>query len=366
MKILQTPPRIFTAGGVERYVGDLSRELVKRGHRVKILCAKGKVHPEGDQNLEILPLSSIGTIGNTPITPTLPLHLWKQDFDILHTHLPTPWSSDWSSIIARQKDRPLVITFHSSITGRGFTRIIADLYNRTALRHLLRSAERIIITRPAYIPEQLRFFQEKIACIPIGVDISRFYPDEQEISAEIFFLSVLDEFHGFKGLDTLMAAIQLVKRKIPGIRLVIGGGGQKLPYYVRMAETMGLSENIRFTGFIPEERLKDYYNRSRLFVLPSRSPELETFGIVLLEAMACGRPVVATKIAGLADDITRSCSGTIVEPDDPGELATAILTILQDESLEQSMGENGRMLVREKYLWPVIAGRIEQLYKDIR
>ena len=366
MKILQTPPRILSSGGVERYVADLSGELIKRGHQVQILCSRSRSDVLPRSILPVRILTPLGLIGNTPITPSLPCHLLCEDFDILHTHTPTPWSSDWSRIIAGLKGRPLVLTYHSAITGEGSAAMIARFYNRTALKHLFRSADRIILARPGYIPLPLRNFQDRIEYIPVGVDTSQFYPEKTGFSTDVFFLSVLDAFHGFKGLDTLLEAIKRVKKEIPTIRLVIGGGGSQIPYYARQADSMDLGANVRFTGYIPQERLKDYFTGSRLFVLPSRAPELETFGIVLLEAMACGRPVVTTKIAGMAEDIIRSSSGIIVEPDSPGELATAILSILKDEYAAEKMGENGLHLIREKYLWPTIAARMEQLYKDIQ
>jgi glycosyltransferase involved in cell wall biosynthesis len=244
--------------------------------------------------------------------------------------------------------------------------MIARLYNRTALKNLLRSADRIILARPGYVPLPLRDFQDRIEYVPVGVDTSQFFPEETKLSVDVFFLSVLDAFHGFKGLENLLEAITLVKKEIPSIRMVVGGGGSQLPYFARMADSMGLGANVRFTGYIPPEHLKDHYNGSRLFVLPSRTPELETFGIVLLEAMACGKPVVTTKIAGMAEDIIRTSSGIIVKPDSPGELAAAILSILKDEDAARKMGENGLQLIREKYLWPAIAARMEQLYKDIQ
>ena len=366
MKILQTPPRIFTPGGVERYVADLSRELIKRGHQVQILCSRSRSDVPLRSSLPVHLLTPLCHIGNTPITPSLPCHLLHEDFDILHTHIPTPWSADWSRMIAGWKTKPLVLTYHSGIAGEGYTGTIARLYNRTALQRLLRSMDRIILARPGYIPHSLRDYQGKIEYIPVGVDTSQFFPRKTEFTADIFFLSVLDAFHGFKGLDTLLEAMKLVKKDIPSVKLVIGGGGSRLPYYTHLAGIMGLRENVRFTGYIPQESLKDYFNESRLFVLPSQAPELETFGIVLLEAMACGRPVVTTKIAGMAEDIIRSSSGIIVEPDSPGELVRAILSILKDEYAAEKMGENGLHLIREKYLWPTIAARMEQLYKDIQ
>ncbi len=365
MKIVQTPPRIFTPGGVERYVADLSSELIRRGHDVRVFCSADGIPGERQDRIPIQALKTCCRIGNTPITPALPFRLWQQDFDIIHTHLPTPWSADWSGIVARQKKKPLVVTYHSSLTGKGVVRSIADFYNKTAFHHLLRSADGIIVARESFLPPSLQGFREKIVCIPIGVDVSRFYPEVHTISADVFFLAVLDKYHGFKGLDTLLAAIRIVKEKIPSIRLIVGGGGSMLTHYEQMAGSLGLSANIRFLGFIHDEALRHCYNRSRVFVLPSRSPELETFGIVLLEAMACARPVVTTKIAGMADDISRSGAGIVVNQDDPGELANAILAILLDESLERRMGKNGLLLVREKYQWQSVAERVEQLYKDI-
>ncbi|MCU0628955.1 MAG: glycosyltransferase family 4 protein [Methanoregulaceae archaeon] len=365
MKIIQTPARIFSSGGVERYVGDLSRQLVKRGHHVTIICAQSRTHSAVCQDLEILPLVSIGRIGNTPLTPSLPFHLLKQDFDIIHTHLPTPWSADWSRIVAHWKDRPLVLTYHSAITGRGIARRIAGMYTRTAQKTLFSRASRIILAREAYFPDSLRDFRDKVAYIPIGVDSTRFYPQELEDTSDIFFLSVFDKFHGFKGFESLLSAIQHIKIRIPDVRVVVGGDGPLLPYYGRMAESMGLSKNIHFAGHIPEDRLRDYYNGCSVFVLPSRSPELETFGIVLLEAMACGRPVVTTDIAGMADDIKKTDAGIVVKVDDREALANAILKILQDKSLGRMMGSCGRRLVEEKYRWETVTEKIEQLYKDI-
>lgn len=365
MKIVQTPPRIFGPGGVERYVADLSVELIRRGHDVSVVCSSGGVLGDRESRVPIRTLTACGRIGNTPITPALPLRLLQTDFDLIHTHIPTPWSADWSGIIAGFMRKPLVVTYHSSITGRGFAGSIARFYARTSFRRLMHAADSIIVARERFLPASLADFEEKIVHIPIGVDVSRFYPEQNDCTADVFFLGVLDEYHGFKGLDTLLSAIRIAKRKIPSIRLVIGGGGSMLAHYADMAASMGLSENVRFTGVIRDEELRDYYNRSQVFVLPSRTPELETFGIVALEAMACARPVVTTEIAGMADDISRAGAGIVVEPDNPEEIADAITRILLDESLADRMGKNGLLLVREKYLWTSVAARIEHLYRTI-
>ncbi len=365
MQILQTPVRLFSTGGVENYVCQLSRELVNIGHEVKIVCAKTPVEQKVDDRISVNALWTLGKIANTNITPALPLALMKEDFDILHTHIPTPWSADWSAMTARFKDRPLVLTYHSDIMGKGMATHIAKAYNMTALKLLLESADRIIVARHGYLSSYLQGYRKKIVVMPIGVDADAFKPCNDEEIGDIFFLSVLDEFHDFKGLDVLLRAVKIVKNKMPQVKLIVGGSGTLVDRYRKLAISLGIAGNVDFVGQIPAERLVDYYNGCRLFVLPSTDPSRETFGIVLIEALACGRPVVATDIAGAADDVQETCAGIIVKPRDEVGLAKAILHILKDEALAKRMGSFGRRLIEEKYSWRSVAWQIEKIYEEL-
>jgi glycosyltransferase involved in cell wall biosynthesis len=365
MKIIHTPGRIYTTGGVEEYVHHLTGELIRRGHEVTIVSSDVTNTEVFEQDATVRLLRHIGTLGNTPITPGFPLDIWNRDFDIIHTHLPTPWSADWSAVVAGLKKKPLILTYHSAITGTGITRLIAEIYNRTALFALFSAADRIILTRSQFLPESLHRFREKIEIIPIGVDNQEFFPSEGELTCDIFFLSVLDEFHDYKGIDIFFSAIQRVKEKIPSLRVLFGGGGSRLATYMTMAKSMGLGSTIHFTGYIPQQQLREYYNGCAVFVLPSQSPELETFGIVLLEAMACGRPVITTVAAGMAEDIIRHETGIVIRMGDPEALAEAILTVLRNDALGKRMGLAGRRLIENTYDWKIIGGQIEQLYKDV-
>jgi glycosyltransferase involved in cell wall biosynthesis len=268
-------------------------------------------------------------------------------------------------MIAGWKRKPLVLTYHSAVNGRGINRGIATFYNNTAAVCLFNAADKIILTRGSYLPVSLKRYREKIEIIPIGVDITRFFPLQTEKKYDIFFLSVLDEFHNFKGVDLLLKALQQTKKYLPSVRALIGGGGGLVDYYRNMAMTMGIGENITFSGNIPENELCRAYNSSSVFVLPSTNPELETFGIVLLEAMACGRPVVTTEITGPAEDIRSFGAGIVAESNSVNSLAASILSILLNDTLGEEMGRAGRKLAEEKYQWRNISGSIENLYKDI-
>ena len=365
MRILQTPARLFATGGVESYLRNLSRELVGMGHEVRVIFADTPRDNEVDGRISVKGLRTAVKIANTNITPALPLALLKEDFDILHTHLPTPWSADWSAIVARFKGRPLVLTYHSEIVGRGVARHVATAYNLTALKFLLKNANRIIVTRQCYLSEHLEDQKKKIEVIPIGVNIEVFKPFVTEKKGDIFFLSVLDEYHGFKGLEVLLGALRIAKRDMPELKLIVGGDGSQKDYYKNISKSMGLGGNVEFVGSVPPARLSEYYNGCSLFVLPSIDPSRETFGIVLLEAMACGKPVVATEIAGPAEEIEESGAGLVISPGDKTELAKAMLCILKNQDLARNMGLAGRRLVEKKYNWRRIAEQTVKVYEEL-
>ncbi len=375
MKIIQTPARFYPfIGGVENYVYNLSQVLAELGQDVKVICANepGGRTSESIGGVKVKRLRYICKIANTNITPGLPLALLGEDFDIVHAHLPTPWSADWSAIAARARGKPLVLTYHNDIVGKGFEGRIAGLYNFTGLQLLLKASSKIIITQPKYIssPNYLKSYKNKAQVVPIGVDINRFRPrgDDKEGSKEgkvLFFLGLLDRFHRYKGLDYLLEAMAAVKKQMPDVKLIVGGSGDLQGYYMDMAVRLGLSKNVDFLGHLSDEALPECYNRCDAFILPSVSSEQEGFGIVLLEAMASAKPVISTEIVGVAEDVKRSKAGSIVQPRDAGALARAILDVLGNEKEAGEMGRQGRRLVEEKYTWKKVGREMLRIYEEL-
>ncbi len=375
MKILQTPARFYPyTGGVENYVRDLSRELVELGHEVTVLCANEPMsEKEGFlDGIRVKRIPYIGKIANTNITPRLPIEILREEFDVIHTHLPTPWSADWSAVAAAVKGRPLVLTHHSDIVGRGRMDYIAKIYNNINQKLVLKRASKIIVTNPNVVEssQYLKLYAYKLEMIPIGVDAERFKPLEPQKKGgseepTILFISVLDKFHEFKGLDRLLMSMGVILEAVPKARLIVGGDGELLDHYKNMASSLGLEERVRFLGYIPEDEIVKLYNGCDLFVLPSVSARQETFGIVLLEAMACARPVVGTEIVGVAEDVRRHGAGLIVQRKDEGALADAVIKLLKDEDLRLEMGTAARELAKRDYSWSQVALRMEALYEDL-
>lgn len=373
MKILQTPVRFYPfTGGVENYVYYLSRELVNSGNQVKVVCAnepdiESKQRVEG---IEVERLPYMGKIANTNITTGLPGALSDGDYDIIHTHIPTPWSADWSAFYSNSKKKPLVVTYHNDIIGQGLASLVAHIYNSVGLNYVLKTAAKIIITQPGYLQSSshLAKYQDKIEVIPNGVDVEKFQPiqaSDNEDKSTIFFLSVLDEFHKYKGLDYLLEALKIVKNKILDVKLIVGGKGVLLDHHQEMAASLGLKDNVEFAGFIPDEEIADYYSQASVFVLPSISSLQEGFGIVALEALACQTPVVTTDIVGVAQDLKQIKGGIVIPPRDTHKLADAITQILSDAEMQKEMGQRGRKLVEEKYTWKGVASSMEKVYKEI-
>lgn len=400
MKILQTPVRFYPfIGGVENYVYYLSKELVDLGHEVEVICANQPSSKDTEvvHGVQVKRLPYFGRIANTNITPGLPFALSGEDYDIIHTHIPTPWSADWSALSSKIKNKPLVITYHNDIIGQGTAGYLARFYNSTALQLVLKRAERIIITQPDYLKSSpyLMDYQNKIEVIPNGVDVDKFHPKivagdskdagngdnnndqnhddyedyedygDAEAGNSIFFLSVLDEFHRYKGLDYLLKAFKIVKKEINDAKLTVGGRGSLLNYYKEMAASMGLTEDVEFAGYIQDDRLAEYYSKANVFVLPSVSSLQEGFGIVALEALACQTPVITTNIVGVAQDLEAVAAGRVVPPKNHLKLAEALIEILKDKEGQKVMGEKGRKLIEEKYTWKRVASSMEKLYRDI-
>lgn len=336
MKIVQTPVRFYPyTGGVEKYALDISRELVKLNNKVMVICAN---EPKSDikslDGIKINRLNYLCKIANTNLSLTLPFKLWKENFDIMHTYLPTPWFADWSVLIAKLKRKKVVLSYCNDIVGNGIGNIIAKIYNNTILKLTLRLADKIITIGPNYLnsSKYLKNHAHKVQFIPIGVDRNKFKNINIEKQKNtIFFLSVLDEYHKYKGLDYLLEAIKIAKNEISDIKLIIGGEGSLLKYYKNKTKELGIENNVEFHGFIPDKKLVEYYNKHEIFVLPSIDPKQEGFGIVLLEALACGTPVITTDIVGMANEIKKYNTGIITKPKNSKILAESIVKSLNNK-----------------------------------
>ncbi|MBS3807789.1 MAG: glycosyltransferase [Bacteroidales bacterium] len=214
---------------------------------------------------------------------------------------------------------------------------------------------------------------ENIEIIPPGVNIHTYHvPTEEEKKKPtdlpdkyIFCLSRIDTN---KGHDLLLHAFDLVRKEIGDIHLVIGGGSpnpkpreksvfEKMKQIIRDKDM----DRVHIIGYVPDEKLVQYYQQAEMFVLPSL---FEPFGMTSQEAMACGKPVVASKFGGIRNTITHEKNGMLINPEDPNEFAEGMLKILRDESYRDQLGNAANKLIVDHYSWEAMADKHIELYKQ--
>jgi phosphatidylinositol alpha-mannosyltransferase len=223
---------------------------------------------------------------------------------------------------------------------------------------------KIAVSKPA-MEFASGYFPGYYNIIPNGVDVAHFSPDVSPVEEfcdgklNILFVSRLEKR---KGLNYLLEAFKQVKREIPNSRLIIVGPGTRLRRgYERGVRRSGL-QDVVFTGLIPYEELPRYYKTADVFCAPATGRE--SFGIILLEAMAVGKPVVASKIEGYASVLGHNVDGLLVPPADKDMLARALLSLLTDESLRREMGARGRAKALD-YSWERIARNVLSYYMRV-
>jgi glycosyltransferase involved in cell wall biosynthesis len=204
---------------------------------------------------------------------------------------------------------------------------------------------------------------KEIVVVPNGVDVERF----MIITGET--ISLLEEpiilYVGRlayrKGLHVLVRAMPLVLKEIPNTQLLIVGEGYMDRFLRTLIKSLNLEENVKMLRFIPDEKLPELYASSHLFVLPSLY--CESFGITLLEAMASGRPIIASSVGGIPEVVEDGVTGLLFRRGNVQELADKIIRVLNDNKLAQTLAFNARKLVKERYSWAVIANKMEDLYE---
>jgi len=216
------------------------------------------------------------------------------------------------------------------------------------------------------------FASENVTVIPPGVDTSTFRPlksgaGKTETGLPDRYILCLSRIDTNKGHDLLLNAFDIVRRAIPDIHLVIGGGSPKpvrrerevLSTVQRIIDRKNMNDRVHIVGYVPDELLAASYQQAELFILPS---VFEPFGMTALEAMACGTPVVASKLGGIREVITSGKDGLLVDPTNTNEFADAMIMLLKDQKLLDCMEQGAHQSVRDCYSWDTTARRHIEFY----
>ncbi len=372
MKVALVAPYFLPhIGGVESHVLALARELCRKGHGVQVFTSRHADLKEFDSvggiPVRRVPVSSM--LFDTPLTPKLMAALQGDKWDIIHAHSPPPMSSYYAARAATKAGVPLVYTHHCdpeipSLLGR----TVSWVYYRTLLSYTLRHAARIIVYTESYAATSYALWKHPTAHVPTGLDLSRFGPQNDGAAVRkkhglggkkvVLFVGRLA---AHKGIQTLIEASAMTG---PEVRYLMVGPGEFPAGWSRRIRQLKVEDRFVLAGKVAEAELPAYYSACDLLVLPSVS-RLEAFGLVLVEAMASGKPVVASDLPGVREVVRDGKTGLLCEPFNADDLAAKMGALASNEKTAVEMGAAGRKLAEERYSWEVIGSRIENVYNDV-
>ncbi len=377
MKIALVSPYDMTVqGGVSKHIAGLAGQLRRWGHQVEVLAPCSRTAPDHHEPIALDGLINLsprvvrfpysGSVAPICIDPQAWWRVARQlrhtRFDVIHVHEPFAPGISWAVLgQARHTTSTVFVgTFHAYREQRSrLYRWAGPLWARG-----MRRLDGHIAVSPATAAFWNQYVDVPFELIPNGIDPVYFAQPALEpppANDEVLFVGRLEPR---KGLDVLLRAWAIVEAHDRRAWLIIVGAysaDDRQPYQ-RLVEQLQL-QRVRFVGPVPESRLPACYRRASLVCAPARG--CESFGLVLLEAMAAGRPVVASDIAGFRTLLGDSQQGLLVQPGCPQAFATAILTLLHDPAQRQLLGDHGRRTAH-RYAWETITRQVLAYYHELR
>jgi phosphatidylinositol alpha-mannosyltransferase len=354
-------------GGVNRHVSHLTQQFLRRGHDVRVIAPSSQYMPEQPEWLDIIGLSAIGlpasgSVANITlsynVSSRVKEYLRRETFDIVHVHEPFMPVLPFQFI--RFNEGKTVATFHAARdTG---SRIYA--YSRFIIQPWWPRIEGRIAHSRAALKLIGKYFAGRYRIITSGIDYG-FYaaevppmPQFMDDKRNILFVGRQEPR---KGLTHLLEAFAIVKRDMPRTRLiVVGPDGGLRGVCLRYIQQNHL-EDVVFTDYVSTEDLPRYYRTGDVFCAPNTGHE--SLGLIILEAMAAGLPIVASRIQGFEDVLEDGVHGVLVPPRDSEALAEALKRMLSDAGMRETMGRAGAGRARD-YSWDEQSARVLQYYED--
>ncbi len=389
MKIVQVVQRYYPAfGGAENQVKSISEELARRGHDVSVATSNSTSvldvptlrHPFRKKRLNIGKFSEINGVKVHRhnalfrfygFLATTPMHkLLTVEADVIHAYCFYVTTTVGAMLAARWRSLPFLLTANDATVspyGSLAKRASANFYNHTFGKALLASCARIVAVSGENAEDLFKLGAKrgKVEIIPNGINVKRFLsmkkkPRTIRDDPIVLYVGRISED---KGLGCLIKSAPLVLSNFPRAKFVIVGEDYGYLDRLKMlVQRYGVEKNVVFTGRLSNAELVRVYKRADVFVLPS---ELEAFGIVVIEAMASGLPVVASNLGGMKTIVQNEKNGLLFEVGNFRELTEKIELLLNNESLRIKLEENGRKTVQEKYSIEKVVDRLEKLYAEV-
>jgi glycosyltransferase involved in cell wall biosynthesis len=366
------PPYLAGTGNVAFHNAD---SLARLGHSVEVYTAATGAARRSEGRV-VRRLRPLLRFGNAPLLPGL---IAIRGVDLVHLHYPFIFGGEMISVVSAMSRVPYVLTYHNDLLASGAKGIAFRAYERIWGRRILNGARRVFVPSldavgaSNLLTALARRAPERIHELPNGVDTTVFTEgadgasirDRLKIEHDrpvLIFVGQMDTaHHGKGGVPQLLHALASVRP--PTTVLILVGGGDRAPEYQALASRLDLRDRTYFVGPVENRELPAFFAAADVAVQPSVNREL--FGMVALEAMACGLPVITSDLPGARRVVTQAGGGLLTRPGDVPELARTIERLVTDASLRQRLGAAGRAAVHARYDWQHIAHQLEQAYAEV-
>ncbi len=333
-------------GGIENHIKMLAEAQVRRGHRVTVLATSLTRRPsvERRNGVLVVKVARLAHVASTPLSAALPRVLGRLRADVTHLHFPYP-VGEMAALSASRAPR-LVVTYHSDVVRQA---ALLRLY-RPLMHRVLRRADAIIATSPPYVESSavLRAYRARVHVVPLGIHVRLYDSANPARVAGLLgewspdgapLLLFVGKLRYYKGLDVLLRAVPHLERG----RVLVVGGGPERPRLDALSETLGLGDRVHFLGALADDEALALRHAVRasggLFVLPA-TQRSEAFGMVLLEAMAAGLPLVTTELGTGTSWVNQDgITGGVVPANDPLALAQTLNRLLASPATLARMSE---------------------------
>jgi len=368
----------YSYGGATIAAFHLAVEMARRGHDLRLFTTSRDSN-NSVERYENITIFRYGT-NLRLLTSNLSIRLFtvpgRYEIDLLHTHFDIAPSPLAGLLYARRRNVPLVVTYHGDWVdnyGDAIRRTGVKIANRIIVNRLLSEARTVISPSERYISTSkfLGKFRDKVSVIPNGVDTTSYEKTGSKNDCRtalglplrakiVLFFGYLSPY---KDPGLLIKALPTILREEPDAWLVFAGKGVMRQELQRLSIQLGVDGRVLFTGFVADHLKPLFFKASDVFCLPSASGT-ECYPLSILEAMASGIPIVASKVGGIPDLITHNREGLLINPGDDKGLADAVLKILCDEEACRRISASASVAIRE-YTWSRIAEMTERVYEKI-
>jgi D-inositol-3-phosphate glycosyltransferase len=390
-------PGVGNAGGMNVYVDELARTMSERG--VASLVFTRRTDPSQPEVVEVAPGYRVVHIDAGPpialpidrLAPVVSAFAEKvvdwaarngETVDLVHSHY---WLSGWAGVLVKEAlDVPLANSFHTlgrvkDAAGRAGEAAPPSVRVRTE-EDVIAFADCVVAATPYEFDDLLEHYgasPERMRVSPPGVDHHLFSPGDRALSRERLGLGdepialFVGRIQAHKGIDTAIRMLDEIPSSVaagegPPQLIVVGGpsgidGADEVDHLHGLAADLGLSERVHFIAPQPHDQLAVFYRAADVLVMPSRS---ESFGLVAVEAQACGLPVVASRVGGLAYTVADTESGLLVDGHEPRSFAAATTAILDHPEFRERLA-SGAAEFAGRFSWPAAADRFLELYEEI-